>query len=175
MEKTSTLSENPTVTEKVYYLENEFEQISKFSVFNKIVKNFLKNPSEFTFEGIQVFLNEIINFDSLNNNGIVTFYLMDDDGKIIISNVGNIFSTYDGYVNNTTYFYNLSEEQGFLNYQFELENDGKIGTNLLETPIANLLVNGLDNPLGFLYFLIGQKNICPGYKLLAFVYTLSLN
>jgi hypothetical protein len=173
--KQNTLETNPTELEKIYYLQKDFNQITKFKLFNKIVKKFNANPNENYFNNIQSLLAEFIDFDVLNSTNAVTFYLIDSNGKMIISNINNVFSTYSDYTNNTTYFYNLSEEQGFLNYQFELETDKKIGVNLLETPILNTIVNGIDNPLGFLYYLIGQKNTCPEYNLVSFIYTLGNN
>ena len=167
-----TLEDEPTELEKIYYLQNKFDKIVKFDTFNKLIKKFNNTPSENYFNQIQEFLEKILNFQTLNNNNKITFYLIDNNGKMIISNINNVFSTYSDYISNKTYFYNLGEEQGFLNDQYELETNGKIGTNLLETPILNVVVNLLDNPLGVLYFIIGQKNICPGYKLISFVYTI---
>lgn len=165
------LEPNPTELEKIYYLQNQFDKFNEFDQFNKLVKKFNTTSNELYFNGIKSLLSEFINFSVLNDNNKITFYLIDSHGKMILSNINNNFSTYSDYTTNTTYFYNLSEEQGFLNEQFELETNGKIGTNLLETPILNLVINYIDQPLGVLYFLIGQKNICPGYKLIAFVYT----
>ena len=162
---------NLTELQKIYYLQNQFDKFNNFSTFNKLIKKFNSNPNEIYFNEIQNLLNEFINFGSLNNNNNITFYLIDSNGKMIISNINNTFSTYSNYTENTTYFYSLAEEQGFLNDQFELETNGKIGTNLLETPILNVVVNLIVNPLGVLYFLVGQKNFCPGYKLVSFVYT----
>lgn len=165
------LEKNPTEIQKVYYLQNEFDQLNKSTIFNKLIHAFNHNPTEKNFNNIITMLNKFIDFEILNNNNKITFYLIDENGKMIISNIDNVYSTFVNYIDNTTYFYNLSEEQGFLNEQFELENDGKIGTNLLETPILNVVINIIDNPLGVLYFLIGQKNKCQKYKLISFIYT----
>ena len=45
-------------------------------MFNDVVKKFLKNSNKSSFEGIQVFSTEMINFKSLNDNEIVSFYLI---------------------------------------------------------------------------------------------------
>jgi hypothetical protein len=173
------LEQNPTQVEKVYYLEKIFELYANFSTFNKLIKKFYNNVNEQYFNDIKYLLSQYIDFEKLNSNNKVNIYLINNQtGKIILSNIDNVFSTYSNYINNQTYFYNLAEEQQFLNEQYELETNGKVGVNLLETPILNVAVNIIQNiqqyPLGLLYFIVGQKNVCPGYDLVAFVYTLSV-
>lgn len=116
---------------------------------------------------IQSLLLEFIDFNTLNSTNGVNFYLINKNEKMIISNVFSIFSTYENYKNNETYFNGPSEKQRFLNYQFELETDEKIGINLLEKPILNVFLGGLTANI---YYLVGQKNNCPGYKLIALTY-----
>ena len=169
------LVNNFTEVEKIYYIQKEFNLLDNNKCFTKLINKYDKNPKEKYFNNIKFMLEESLDFTKLNNNSSVTFYLMDKNGKIIISNINNTYSTYVNSINNNTYFYNLSEEQGFLNQLYELETDLRVGVNLLETPIANIVVNLIDDPLGILYYLIGKRNKCSNYNLIAFVYTNGTN
>lgn len=165
------LSDNPTDTEKIYYLEKNFELLNKSKFFTNSVKKLDCKKTPNSFENIKYILTNTIDFEKLNESTKITFYLLDSNGKVVLSNIDNTFSTYQDYIDNNAYFYNLSEEQGFLNELYELEVDGRIGTNLLETPILNVVVNVLDQPLGILYYLIGTRHKCNTFTLVSFIYT----
>jgi len=171
--KKACLTSNPTEVEKICYIQTEFALLNDCEYFNKLMDKFSNTKKEKYFDKIMCILTESINFEKLNYTNNTTFYLMDKKGKIIISYTNGVFSTFQNYINNNAYFYNLSEEQSFLNNLTDLNDIGEIGINLLNTPIANLVVNYLDNPLGILYYLVVKKNKKLNYNFISFIYTLS--
>ena len=97
-----------TQTQEIYLAQKEFNKIIKSNDFTKIFNKFEKHPNSYNYDLLTTYLGEKISFSSLTNP-YFSFYLSNKKGKIIVSNIDNIFSTFTNYTANID-FYNISEK-----------------------------------------------------------------
>lgn len=156
-----------TQTEEIYLTQKEFNKIIKSNEFTKIFNKFEKHPNSHNYDLITTYLSQKISFTALSNPAF-SFYLSNNKGKIIVSNINNIFSTYVDYTNNID-FLNLSEKSQFLNNLGTVQKINEINVNLLQEPVLNvILAGGINNNL--LYYTVQRRQSCEKYILTGFLY-----
>lgn len=162
---------SPTMIERIHKLEDEFKTINRTSTMERLINRFNKNPTEPNYNNLVNYLNDSIDLEyQYLNDSVSDIYLLDKNCKILVSYVIGTFSSFDDYINGLNFF-NISEEQEMLNQYDELNKNKYVSVNLLEEPIANLIVNIIDNPNGLLYYLTAtQSRQCTNYSLVGFVY-----
>lgn len=158
----------PTIIQKVHKLEDEFVKITKKHDLDKTIKKFYKNPTSKNYNYIVECLNIDLKYQYLNNS-MTNIYLFDKNYKIIVSYKNGIFSTFNDYTQGIN-LYSDSEEQEILNQYKELKKDKYVSVNLLEEPVANLLLNNGIALSGLLYYLSAIQPKHKNYSLAGFVY-----
>ena len=148
-----------TEIERIFLIQKQFNEIIYSSDLSKILCYFNKNPSEGRYNKIITYLECNINFN-IHCECNFTFYFLDEFGKVIVSYSNNGLSTYDEYI--AGLYPTLSEEQTYLNNLQKIMTTNEINENLLDEPIANVIINGTENFLdpsgnGLLYYLVGRK------------------
>lgn len=180
----------PTEIQRIVNIQKSFEQIQNSNDLNKIIKYFKKNQNQISYDKyITGYLSTQIDLSyQYQNDSITNIYLLDDDYTILAFYKNGQFSTYDDYINGII-FSTLSEEQEFLNNLNILQTTKKVNVNLLQEPIANLILSIYDSS-SVLYYLVSSqsnnkpdnepdnkfnnkfnKNKCyPNYSLVSFIY-----
>jgi len=117
------------------------------------------------------YLSKKISFGILNNPTF-SFYLSNKNGKIIVSNINNIFSNYIDYTNNIN-FKNISEKSEFLNNLNNVQKTNETNVNLLQEPALNIILAG--QVQNFLYYTVQRRQPKKEYILTGFLYDNLIN
>jgi hypothetical protein len=160
-----------TQTEEVYLTQKEFNIIIKSNDFTKIFKKFEKHPNSNNYDLITTYLSKKISFTALTNPAF-SFYLSNNKGKIIVSNINNKFSTFTDYTNNID-FLNISEKSEFLNNLGTVQKTNETNVNLLQEPALNALLDAeINNIFGnlLIYYTVQRRHLCEKYILTGFLY-----
>lgn len=162
-----------TQTQEIYLAQKEFNKIIKSNDFTKIFNKFEKHPNSYNYDLLTTYLGEKISFSSLTNP-YFSFYLSNKKGKIIVSNIDNIFSTFTNYTANID-FYNISEKSEFLNNLGTVQKTNETNVNLLQEPALNVILNaGINNNnidiSKLLYYTVQRRQPCEKYILTGFLY-----
>jgi hypothetical protein len=158
-----------TQVQEVYLTQKEFNKIIKSKDFTKIFNKFEKHPNVKNYNLITTYLSQKISFTALTNPTF-SFYLSNNKGKIIVSNINNNFSTFNDYTANIN-FLNVSEKSEFLNNLGTVQKTNETNVNLLQEPALNVLVNaGSFNTNNFLYYTVQRRHPCKKYILTGFLY-----
>jgi hypothetical protein len=156
-----------TQTEEIYLLQKEFDKIIKCKKFTKIFNKFEDQDNPYNFDKIVSYLSKKISFNTLNNPAF-SFYLSNNKGKIIVSNINNNFSNYNDYKNNID-FKNISEKSEFLNNLNNVQKTNETNVNLLQEPQLNVIIAQQNNG-NTLYYTVQRRKSCEGYILTGFLY-----
>ena len=163
-----------TQTEEVYLTQKEFNKIIKSNDFTKLFNKFEKHPTSNNYNLLTTYLSQKISFTALTNPSF-SFYLSNDKGKIIVSNIDNNFSTFSDYTANID-FKNISEKSEFLNNLSTVQKKNEANVNLLQEPVLNVILNaGIininnNNVSDLLYYTVQRRQSCEGYILTGFLY-----
>ena len=101
-----------------------------------------------------------------------SFYLSNNKGKIIVSNINNYFSTFNDYIANIN-FLNISEKSEFLNNLGTIQKTNETNVNLLQEPALNVILNAginINNINKLLYYTVQRRQSCEKYILTGFLY-----
>jgi hypothetical protein len=157
-----------TQTEEIYLLQKEFNKIINCKKFTKIFNKFENKKNHYNYDMIINYLSKKISFETLTNPAF-SFYLSNKNGKIIISNINNNFSSYIDYTNNIN-FINISEKSEFLNNLNNVQKTNETNVNLLQEPALNILISGVANNKNILYYTVQRREPHKGYILTGFLY-----
>jgi hypothetical protein len=159
-----------TQTEEVYLTQKEFNKIIKSKDFTKLFNKFEKHPNVNNYDLLTTYLSKKISFTALTNPSF-SFYLSNDKGKIIVSNINNNFSTFVDYTANID-FKNISEKSEFLNNLNTVQKKNEANVNLLQEPQFNIEVAQYVNNFNdfALYYTVQRRQSCEGYILTGFLY-----
>ena len=160
-----------TQTQEVYLTQKEFNKIIKSKDFTKIFKIFEKHPNVKNYNLITTYLSKKISFTALTNPAF-SFYLSNNKGKIIVSNINNYFSTFNDYTANIN-FLNISEKSEFLNNLGTIQKTNETNVNLLQEPALNVILNAginINNINKLLYYTVKIRQSCEKYILTGFLY-----
>ena len=151
-----------TQTQEVYLTQKDF---------TKIFKIFEKHPNVKNYNLITKYLSKKISFTALTNPTF-SFYLSNNKGKIIVSNINNNFSTFTDYTANIN-FLNISEKSEFLNNLGTVQKTNETNVNLLQEPALNVILNAginINNINKLLYYTVQRRQPCEKYILTGFLY-----
>ncbi len=157
-----------TQTEEVYLTQKEFNKIIKSNDFTKLFNKFEKHPTSNNYNLLTTYLSQKISFTALTNPSF-SFYLSNDKGKIIVSNIDNNFSTFTDYTANID-FKDISEKSEFLNNLSTVQKKNQTNINLLEEQVANVEIAQIDKEFTTLYYTVQRRQSCEGYILTGFLY-----
>jgi hypothetical protein len=162
-----------TQTEEVYLTQKEFNKIIKSKDFRKIFNKFEKHPTSYNYNLLTTYLGKKISFTALTNPAF-SFYLSNNRGKIIVSNIDNNFSTFTNYTDNID-FKNISEKSEFLNNLNTVQKKNETNINLLREPDLNILLSSQATSNNYdyfnsLYYTVQRRQCHEGYILTGFLY-----
>ena len=157
-----------TQTEEIYLLQKEFNKIINCKKFTKIFNKFEDQKNPYNYDMIINYLSKKISFKTLTNPAF-SFYLSNNKGKIIVSNINNFFSNYCYYTANID-FKNISEKSEFLNNLDTVQKTNETNVNLLQEPALNILIAGAVNNKNILYYTVQRREPHKGYILTGFLY-----
>ncbi len=159
-----------TQTEEIYLTQKEFNKIIKSNEFTKIFNKFEKHPNPYNYDLLTTYLSQKISFTALTNPSF-SFYLSNDKGKIIVSNIDNNFSTFSDYTANID-FKNISEKSEFLNNLGTVQKKNETNVNLLRETDLNVEISAQvnNNNENAIYYTVQRRQSCEGYILTGFLY-----
>ncbi len=156
-----------TQTEEIYLLQKEFNRIINCKKFTKILNKFEDQINPYNYDMIINYLSKKISFETLTNPAF-SFYLSNNNGKIIVSNINNNFSNYIDYTNNIN-FATISEKSEFLNNLNNVQKTNETNVNLLQEPLLNVILAGQTSQ-NLIYYTVQRSHPKEKYILTGFLY-----